>query len=127
MVGKKLILGEDRELLERYCLSTNEPKTFYSIECYVFHHAGPSKMCLVYQMRRFFASGALMAFLQNNRLMSGRLQNLRKRPPFIPGEPSREFSRLSIGLRGLKTISFFAGLYFWRLAYYLSGMLGRPK
>jgi hypothetical protein len=65
MVGAKLRLGEERELLERYRRQTHkgEQRVYYSLECLIYHHVPAWKMTLRYFVHRAFASGEMKATL----------------------------------------------------------------
>ena len=65
MVGAKLRLGEERELLERYKRHTLEKdqRVYYSLECFVYHHVPARKMTIRSFMARAYASGKMKAML----------------------------------------------------------------
>jgi glycosyltransferase involved in cell wall biosynthesis len=59
MIGKKLRLGEERNLLERYRALTkpSSRRIYYSQNCYIYHHVPPEKMKFSYLLIRSFESG----------------------------------------------------------------------
>lgn len=73
LVGTKLRLGEERELLERYKNShkTEERKIYYSVVCSVRHYVDPAKMTLSYFAQRAYESGKLKALLGQLRSSGG--------------------------------------------------------
>jgi hypothetical protein len=69
MLGNKLRLGEERELLERYKARTppTKQRVYYAVECAVKHLVPASKMTLRYLMRRSFESGRMHVELRKRR------------------------------------------------------------
>lgn len=65
MVGGRLRLGEERNLIERYRKSTScsRRRIYYSQACFVYHHVPVSKMKISYFLRRAFESGRMRMML----------------------------------------------------------------
>lgn len=59
MQGHKIRLGEERALLEKYRRERpiDQQRTYYSLECFVYHHVPEYKMRWSYLFRRGYASG----------------------------------------------------------------------
>ena len=59
MVGKRVRLGEERAILERYrsLVPRAEQRVFYSLECFIYHHVPPAKMRVWYFIKRGYFSG----------------------------------------------------------------------
>jgi GT2 family glycosyltransferase len=59
MVGKKVRLGEERAILEKYRsrVPRAEQRVFYSLECFIYHHVPPAKMRVWYFIKRGYFSG----------------------------------------------------------------------
>jgi glycosyltransferase involved in cell wall biosynthesis len=66
IVGTKLRLGEDRNLLEKYrALTPAETRRIYYSQClHVYHHVPQEKMLIRYVLRRAFESGVMHAALK---------------------------------------------------------------
>jgi glycosyltransferase involved in cell wall biosynthesis len=73
MVGTRLRLGEERDLIERYRLSTapERRRIYYSQNCFIFHHVPAEKMKIAYFVRRAFESGRLRASIEKVRRENG--------------------------------------------------------
>lgn len=59
MIGNRLRLGEEREILEKYRreVPACRQRVFYSLESFIYHHVPLAKMRISYFMRRGYASG----------------------------------------------------------------------
>ena len=57
MNGKKVRLGEEKDFVERYLLTTNNPRIYYSSKLVVEEEFDVHKLSFKYRMRREFAVG----------------------------------------------------------------------
>lgn len=67
MLGSKLRLGEEKELLERYRAgrAPDQRRIYYAQECFIYHHVPAHKMTLSYLAYRAFHSGRMVATIKN--------------------------------------------------------------
>lgn len=116
MLGQKMRLGEERNLIERYRAATPklERKIYYSQDCYIYHHVPAEKMKIIYFVRRAFESGRFKAQLAKEvetrstddmRPTIGWLEKIQK--------IVREDSGVYFPIRVLHKIAMFAGMTFF--------------
>jgi len=69
MIGRRVRLGEERAVLERYRSSrdASQRKVFYSLECFIYHHVPPHKMKRFYLMKRGFQAGRANVVVKSQR------------------------------------------------------------
>lgn len=65
MRGKKILVGEERDLIERYLFKTKIPKIFYSLDLRVEEPLPKSKTTFIYRVRREFAIGSALIYKKN--------------------------------------------------------------
>jgi len=128
MVGTRLRLGEERDLIERYraCTPEKERRIYYSQDCYIFHHVPAAKMKITYFVHRAFKSGQMRQSIKQIRQKSG---------GYIIDEAVQNrfgIKRILVGNRGinfplrvLHITSLIAGILSLRIYEWLSKILSK--
>ncbi len=97
MLGGKLRLGEERDLIERYRATTapTDRRIYYSQNCFVFHHVPQEKMKIAYLARRAFESGRVKTVIKRDR------QAMQIATKARTSSPAALFRKLIFGSRGV--------------------------
>ena len=69
MVGRRVRLGEERAVLERYRASRDpgSQRVYYCLDCFILHHVPPHKMTRWYMVKRGFQAGRANVVAKNER------------------------------------------------------------
>lgn len=126
MLGGKLRLGEERNLIERYraANSSEGRRIYYSQDCFIYHHVPAEKMKLGYFLHRAFESGRLKAVLAKE-LANGWAKEVR---PIVGGNTRlRRIFRGEKGvyfpLRAMHRTALLAGMIY----FFAKDVFGSPK
>ncbi|MCX8503507.1 MAG: glycosyltransferase family 2 protein [Beijerinckiaceae bacterium] len=97
MVGSKLRLGEERNLVEKYRSTTppNERKIYYSQDCFIYHHVPAEKMKVGYFIRRAFESGRMRMALAKE------FKNIETAVSIPVAEGTKPLKNILLGKKGI--------------------------